>query len=159
NFEVTPILEPLKPFRNQLLVLSGVRGSWPAIHSGASTSFLTGTSHGGSTEIEVLASTSIDQLMAAEVGKSTQLAPLEVSTDNKGNAGQCSANLSCTYVNTISWRNATTPLPMENDPRAIFERLFGDSGTTDPEARSKRIRQNRSILDSVAGKVAALKQQ
>ncbi len=157
GFELTPILAPLAPFRDQLLVLSGLRSSWTYVHAGASASFLTGTARGGQNETDVLASTSIDQLLARELGKDTQLASLEVSMDKAANAGQCTAGLSCAYTQTISWRSPTIPLPMENNPRAVFERLFGDSGSAAPAARRARRQQKQSILDSVNDKLRHLK--
>ena len=157
GFELTPILTPLAPFRDQLLVLSGLRSSWTYVHAGASASFLTGTASGGRNETDVLASTSIDQLLARELGKETQLGSLEVSMDRAANAGQCTAGLSCAYTQTISWRSPTMPLPMENNPRAVFERLFGDSGSAEPDARRARRQQKQSILDSVNDKLAHLK--
>ena len=159
HFKLPPILEPLAPFRNQLLVLSGLQRSWRSSHPGASTSFLTATPGGINNETDILARTSLDQLLAREFGKSTQLASLELSLENKGNAGECSAGVSCVYTNTISWRTPTTPLPMEHNPRAVFERLFGDSGSTEPAARLARLRQNKSILDVVTEKLAALKRE
>jgi len=157
GFELTPILTPLAPFRDKLLVLSGLRSSWTYVHAGASASFLTGTASGGQNETDVLASTSIDQLLARELGKETQLGSLEVSMDKAANAGQCTAGLSCAYTQTISWRSPTMPLPMENNPRAVFERLFGDSGSAAPEARRARRLQKQSILDSVNDKLTRLK--
>ena len=91
GFELTPILAPLAPFRDKLLVLSGLRSSWTYVHAGASASFLTGTASGGQNETDVLASTSIDQLLARELGKETQLGSLEMSMDRAANAGQCTA--------------------------------------------------------------------
>ncbi len=157
DFELTPILQPLAPFRNQMLVLSGIRSSWNYIHAGASGSFLTGTTRGGKTEVEILADVSMDQLLARRFGKETQLGSLELSMDAPNNAGACTGNLSCAYTHTISWRSPTQPLPMEHNPRAVFEKLFGDSGSTDRAAREARLRQHRSILDSVTGKLADLK--
>ncbi len=157
GFGLTPILQPLEPFRDQLIVLSGLRSSWSYVHAGASGSFLTGTARGGRSETEILASTSIDQMLAREFGKQTQLGSLEVSMDKFASAGQCTAGLSCAYTQTISWRTPTMPLPMENNPRAVFERLFGDSGSAAPAARLARIHQSKSILDSVTGKLARLK--
>ena len=157
GFELTPILTPLAPFRDRLLGLSGLRSSWTYVHAGASASFLTGTASGGRNETDVLASTSIDQLLARELGKETQLGSLEVSMDRAANAGQCTAGLSCAYTQTISWRSPTLPLPMENNPRAVFERLFGDSGSAAPEARRARRVQKQSILDSVNDKLGHLK--
>jgi hypothetical protein len=156
-FELTPILEPLAPYRNQMLVLSGIKSSWNYIHAGASGSFLTGTPRGGRTEIEIFADVSIDQLLARHFASETQVASLEMSMDAPANAGACTGNLSCVYTHTLSWRSATQPLPMEWNPRAVFERLFGDSGSTDPKAREARLRQHKSILDSVTDKLASLK--
>jgi hypothetical protein len=158
-FELTPILEPLAAFRNQMLVLSGLNASWNYIHAGASGSFLTGTKRGGKTEIEIIADVSMDQLLAREFGKDTQVASLELSMDAPANAGACTGILSCAYTHTISWRSPTQPLPMEYNPRAVFERLFGDSGSTERAARDARLRQHKSILDSVTEKLADLKRE
>ena len=132
----------------------GSESSWIYVHAGASGSFLTGTRRGGTSETDVVADTSIDQMLASELGGSTPLASLELSIDKEANAGQCTSGLSCAYTQTISWRTPTTPLPMENNPRAVFERLFGDSGSTDPAVRRARMQEKRSILDSVLGKLA-----
>src|SRR5215470_12510929 len=156
-FELSPILEPLAPFREQMLVLSGIKANWNYIHAGASGSFLTGTTRGGRTEIEIIADVSIDQLLARHFAKETQVASLELSMDAPANAGACTGNLSCVYTHTLSWRGPTQPLPMEWNPRAVFERLFGDSGSTDRAAREARLRQHKSILDSVNEKLASLK--
>jgi hypothetical protein len=159
TFELSPILEPLAPFRNQLLVFSGLRASWNYVHAGASTSFLSGVAQGGRRETEILAGTSIDQMLAKEFGKSTQLASLELSMEHEANAGQCTRGLSCAYTQTIAWRTPTMPLPMEHNPRAVFERLFGDSGSADRTARLARMRQSKSILDSVTETLAGLRRE
>ena len=156
-FELSPILEPLAPYKNQMLVLSGIKANWNYIHAGASGSFLTGTVRGGKTEIEIIADVSIDQLLARHFANETQIGSLELSMDAPANAGACTGNLSCVYTHTLSWRSPTQPLPMEWNPRAVFERLFGDSGSTDKAAREARLRQHKSMLDSVAGKLASLK--
>jgi hypothetical protein len=156
-FELSPILEPLAPYRDQMLVLSGIKASWNYIHAGASGSFLTGTARGGKTEVEIIADVSMDQLLARHFAKETQVASLELSMDVPANAGACTGNLSCAYTHTLSWRSPTQPLPMEWNPRAVFERLFGDSGSTDHAAREARLRQHKSLLDSVAEKLASLK--
>ncbi len=159
SFELSPILEPLAPFRNKLLVLSGLNSSWNYIHAGASGSFLTGTTRGGRNEVEVIADVSMDQLLARKFANETQVASLELSMDGPANAGACTGILSCAYTHTISWRSPTQPLPMEYNPRAVFERLFGDSGTTERTAREIRLHQNKSILDSVSQKLTALKKE
>jgi hypothetical protein len=156
-FELSPVLEPLAPFRDQMLVLSGIKASWNYIHAGASGSFLTGTPRGGKTEIEIFADVSMDQLLARHFARDTQVASLELSMDAPANAGACTGNLSCVYTHTLSWRSATQPLPMEWNPRAVFERLFGDSGSTDAKAREARMQQHKSMLDSVSEKLASLK--
>src|SRR5262245_60881449 len=159
NFELTPILEPLGPYRDQMLVFSGLRASWNYIHAGASGCFLTGTPRGGKTEIEIIADDSIDQMLARHFAAETQLASFELSMDMPANAGACTGVLSCAYTHTLSWRNATQPLPMEWNPRSVFERLFGDSGTTDPKLREVRLQQHKSILDSVTEKISRLKKE
>ncbi len=159
DFEMTPILEPLAPYRDQMTVFSGLRASWNYIHAGASGCFLTGTPRGGKTEIEIIADVSIDQLMARHFAKETQLGSLELSMDQPANAGACTGVLSCAYTHTISWRSSTQPLPMEWNPRSVFEKLFGDSGTTDPKLREARLQQHKSILDSVNEKIARLKKE
>ena len=157
DFELSPILEPLAPFKNQMLVLSGINASWNYIHAGASGSFLTGTTRGGRNEVEILADVSMDQLLARHFANETQVASLELSMDAPANAGACTGILSCAYTHTISWRNATQPLPMEYNPRAVFERLFGDSGSTGRAAREARLQQQKSLLDSVNEKLAKLR--
>ncbi len=159
SFELSPILEPLAPFKNQMLVLSGIDASWNDIHSGASGSFLTGCLEGGRNNTETLADVSVDQLLAREFGKQTQVASLEIAMDKPANAGVCSGTLNCVYTHTVSWRTPTQPLPMESNPRAVFEKLFGDTGSTDREARELRLRQQRSILDSVMEKLTGLKRE
>ena len=156
-FELSPILQPLAPFRNQMLVLSGIHANWVAIHAGASGAFLTGTARGGKTEIEIFADTSMDQLLARHYASETQIASLEMAMDPPANAGACTGNLSCVYTHTLSWRSPTQPLPMEWNPRAVFEKLFGDTGSTDRAAREARLRQHKSILDSVNEKLASLR--
>ncbi len=159
DFELSPILEPLAPYRDQMLVLSGIKSSWNYIHAGASGSFLTGTVRGGRTETEIIADVSIDQLLARHFSRETQIASLELAMDAPANAGACTGILSCAYTHTLSWRSPTQPLPMEYNPRAVFERLFGDSGSTERGAREARMRQHKSILDSVTEKLSYLKRE
>jgi hypothetical protein len=159
RFELTPVLEPLAPYKNQLTVLSGLKANWNYIHAGASGSFLTATPKGGRTEIEIIAEVSMDQLLARHFARETQVASLELSMDVPANAGACTGILSCVYTHTLSWKSATQPLPMEWNPRAVFERLFGDSGTTEKGARESRLKQHKSILDSVTAKLASLQRE
>jgi len=157
--ELAPIMEPLAPYKDQMLVFSGIKASWNYIHAGASGSFLTGTPRGGKNEIEIIADVSIDQMLGQHFAKETQLQTLEICMDLPANAGACTGNLSCAYLDTLCWRSPTQPLPMDWNPRTVFEKLFGDSGTTDRVAREKRLQQHKSILDSVTGKLASLKQE
>ena len=155
-FELTPILQPLVPFRDRLVVLSGLNGAkGGGSHAGASTRFLTGVTSKAS-EYDLHASVSLDQLVAKELGQHTQLASLELALDSRDVSGSCDVGYACAYTNTIAWRGPTTPLPMESNPRAVFERMFGDSGTTDSRTRLARIQTDRSILDSVTQTVADL---
>ena len=156
-FELSPVLEPLAPFRDQVLVLSGLKANWNYIHAGASGSFLTGTTRGGRNEVEIVADVSMDQLLARQFAKETQVASLELAIDPPANAGACTGNLSCVYTHTLSWRSPTQPLPVEYNPRAVFEKLFGDAGSTERAAREARLRQHKSILDSVNDKLARLR--
>jgi hypothetical protein len=156
DFEFTTILKPLEPFRDRLLVVSGLNGPpSTGAHAGASTRFLTGVAAKPS-DSELVAGVSMDQFAARELGRETQLASLELALEGRDFAGSCDIGYSCGYTNTIAWKGDTTPLPMENNPRIVFERLFGDGGTTDSAARLARIKTNRSILDSVSEKTDAL---
>jgi hypothetical protein len=159
NFELGPIMAPLAPFKDKMIALSGIKANWNYIHAGASGSFLTGTAKGGTNEIEIIADVSMDQLLARHFGKETQIGSLEMSMDAPANAGACTGQLSCVYTHTLSWKSPTQPLPMEWNPRAVFEKLFGDTGTTDRSAREQRLRQHKSILDSVNEKLTSLKRE
>jgi hypothetical protein len=127
-------------------------------HARASTRFLTDVPPKLTQSSELQAGTSMDQFAAQVLGQETQLKSLELGLDSRDWAGSCDVGFSCAYTNTISWKNPTTPLPVENDPRGVFERLFGDGGTTDPAARLARIRDDRSVLDVVTGQIRRLQQ-
>jgi Protein of unknown function (DUF1552) len=154
GFALTPILEPLVQFRNRMLVLSGLdQNQSKALatevggdHPRACTAWLTGAHAKMTSGADLHAGISVDQIAAREFGKYTQLASLEVGLESAEVVGACESAYGCAYYNTISWRNETTPLPMENRPRAIFERLFGDAGNTGAKARLVY----RSVLDAVA---------
>ena len=159
-YEMTPILEPLAPFRNQLLVLTGLsnkpaeirKGESTGPHARAGATFLTGIHMKPGAELGI----SVDQLAANELGKHTQLSSLELTLESGETGAGADGADSEAYLNTISWRGPATPLPMENNPRAVFERLFGESDSNDPAERLRRMRKDRSILDSVAEDVARL---
>jgi hypothetical protein len=99
---------------------------------------------------------SIDQLVARQLGRETQLGSLELALDKNDVFGSCDIGFSCQYTSTIAWRDANTPLPMETNPRLVFERLFGDIGTTDPAVRLQRLRKDQSLLDAVSDRVSEL---
>ena len=143
-FEFTPILEPLVTFRDQMLVLSGLNSTPPGdvcggTHSRAATRFLTDEQPRDPEQWAEREPVSIDQIAARELGKYTPLSSLELGLEGANFAGSCdSGGFSCAFSYTISWRNATTPLPMEHNPRAVFERLFGDSENTASEGQRAR---------------------
>jgi hypothetical protein len=159
--ELTPIMQPLAPFHDRLLAISGMNA--PSLtasspHSRSSTDFLTGTPPGKAPGGGGMTSISIDQMIAKSFGEQTQLPSLELGLDNIDGAGLCDAN-PCIMGNAISWHTATLPLPPENNPRMVFERLFGDVGSTETAARLAHMRQDRSILDFVTAESADLRQQ
>jgi hypothetical protein len=165
-FELSPILTPLKPFRDQMLIVTGLDHT-PAAqlpgepgggHGRIGGAFLTGV-HAKPTEgADFEAGTSIDQIAATELGRETQLTSLELGLGSTDFAGACDAGFSCAYTSTLCWRTPTTPLPMESNPRAVFERLFGDGDTTDAAVRRERMRKDRSLLDAVVERIADLQQ-
>jgi hypothetical protein len=156
NLNLTPILQPLADFKDRLLVLSGLDSQQAAglgfeiagDHPRACTAWLTGTHAKMTAGADLKAGVSVDQIAAKEFGNETQLSSLEVSLESADVVGSCEAAYSCAYFNTISWRDEATPLPMENRPRALFERLFGAAGT-DPKVRQVLRREDSSILDAI----------
>ena len=157
GFEITRILQPMEAFHDRMIVVSGLNGvtSNGGVHASAATRFLTGVRPARS-ENNLRADVSIDQLIARELGQQTQLASLELALEPGDVSGSCDIGFSCVYTSTLAWRDATTPLPMEHNPRAVFERMFGDTGTTDPDVRLTRLRKDQSILDSLSERVAEL---
>ena len=159
-FELTPILSPLAKFRDQMFVLSGLDcvpmpGRPGGAHAKASTRFLTDVSPPTS-ETWLDAGISMDQILANETGKYTQLPSLELGIESSETSGACDQGFACPYTTAISWKSQSTPLPTQNDPRVVFERLFGDSGSTDPKFRLARLRQQRSVLDSVTEEITQI---
>jgi hypothetical protein len=160
-YEFTPSLAALEPFRDRLTILTGLNSITPPGyshgHPGASTRFLTDVPPKptrGSADIH--AGISMDQILAKEFGRNTQFGSLELGLESSESAGTCFVGFSCAYTTTISWAGPTTPLPTEYDPRAVFERLFGDSSTTDATVLHARMREDSSILDSVTQELTRL---
>ena len=149
--QLPPILQTLQPHKEQILMLGGTTqaASDKILRSGAharsSGPFLSCIPFRGS-EATVVAATTMDQLLAKEFGKETQLGSLELGIESAAILGACDG-VSCALTNSISWSSPTTVLPVDNDPRSVFERLFGLSGSTDQETRMNRIQRDRSILD------------
>ncbi len=150
DFEFTPIMKPLEPFRLRLTAITNLSGppDGGSGHVGAAASWLSGTSAKKTEAEDVRLGTTLDQLLARRHGRDVRLPSLELSTEDiSGLIGSCDYGFSCTYLNTICWSTPTTPLPMEVNPRVVFERLFGDaSSKTD---RVAQLRADRSILDSI----------
>jgi len=163
DFEITPTMKALEPFRDQMVVLTGLAqvqgralGDGAGDHAREGATWLTGV-HPKKTEgVGIHAGISADQIAARELGKNTQLASLELGLEGPSLAGGCDSGYSCAYTNTVSWRSATTPLPVEVNPRTVFERLFGDGESTDAAARMAMLKEQRSILDYVSGSIDRL---
>jgi hypothetical protein len=160
--ELPPTLQSLNELKDRVLLMGGladepanlVKGGGD--HARSAGTFLTGVPFKFTSGADVFGSVSMDQIAAREMEKETQLASLELGIESNAMLGACDGGSSCAYTNTIAWRNPTTPLPIENDPRAVFERLFGTSGSTDLTARLDRIKRDRSILDFVGTEAASL---
>ena len=156
------ILRPLEAFRDRAVVVAGL-DSKEAIsidagqHPRAQSSWLSGCRAFKTNGPDIRLGVSLDQIIAREFEKETQLGSLELTLDPTDLAGNCAYGFSCAYNNTIAWRTPTTPLPMENNPRNVFERLFGVSDTTDPSVRQRELGLKASIFDSVLEQVGGLR--
>jgi hypothetical protein len=160
NWEFTPILKPLEPFKNQLVVVKNLTRSHPGSqvgdHAVSVGGYLTGVWPKRTEAEDVYANTTIDQVVAKQIGQDAPLPSLEVATEDfTGYVGACSPGFSCAYLNTIAWSSPTTPLPMEINPRTVFERLFGQAGTA--ASRATHSRQQKSILDSITAEATDLR--
>ena len=162
--ELPPTMRSLTAFKDHVLLCGGlddeaanlVKGGGD--HSRSAGTFLTCVPYKLTAGADVYAATSMDQIAARELGKETELTSLELGIESNAMLGSCDGGASCAYTNTVAWRTPTTPLPIENNPRAVFERLFGASGTTDPKARLARMRRDQSLLDAVNGELKYLGQ-
>ncbi len=157
GFDFSPVLKPLEPFRERVNIVSGLankNADNAGVHSLGPPTWLSGVRPAEKTG-DIRAGTTIDQIAAARIGQQTQFPSLELATEDHSNLiGACDGGYSCTYINTLSWRTPVTPLPMEINPRNVFERLFGDGGTV--EQRRARVEQDRSILDAITEQAKAL---
>jgi hypothetical protein len=156
DMQLSTILAPLEPWRDRLTVISGLaqkvaeandEDGATGDHTKATASWLTGVRCKRTEGADIENGTSVDQIAAAVLGRETPLPSLELSIDLSVLSGQCDSSYSCVYLNTLSWSSPTSPLPTENNPRLVFERLFGSGGTS--AQRAALARQNRSILDYV----------
>ena len=164
GFAFSKTLAPVEPFRDDLLVLTGLAhrngealGDGPGDHARAGASWLTGVHPKKTRGADIRNGMSVDQMLAGTIGRDTPLPSLELGLQDVRMAGGCDSGYSCAYSNTISWSSPTTPLPYENNPSRVFTRLFGDGDTTDPAVRAVRARQNRSLLDFVREDAARLR--
>ncbi len=154
---LSPILQTIAPFKEQMLVVSMLDSEGAVArpedgggaHSRVQPTWLTGVHIKKTDGPGFRAGTSMDQLAAQQVGEATQLPSLELALESVDLVGACEFGYTCAYTGTLAWRTPTAPLPMEVNPRNVFERLFGDADSTDPKARLARMARNRSILDGV----------
>ena len=165
DFKLSPTLAALQPFRDQLIVVTGLAsdeaealGDGGGDHSRASGTYLTGV-HVKKTDSAVENGISMDQIAAKAFERDTQLSSLQLTVDDNSLMGSCDLGYSCAYSSTLSWLTPTLPLMAENNPRVVFERLFGSSDSTDARVRASRLRQDRSLLDSVTDRVKQLQRK
>ena len=164
GFELSPILKPLEPFRNQMLVFSGLdnfpatdQGDTGGQHPRAAPAFMSCV-HPKQTEgADVEAGTTIDQMIAERISRDSKLSSLEVAVDRNDVVGACDHGYACAYMNSMSWKTPTMPLPAETNPRFVFERLFGSGDTA--EERLVRTEEDRSILDGLSQEISKLSRQ
>jgi hypothetical protein len=154
GFEMSAILKPLEAYRDHMTVVSNLCTPRDG-HAVTVAAWLTGALAKQTIAEDVYANTSIDQIIASTIAGETVFPSLEIATEDfTGYIGGCDTQFACAYMNTITWKTPTTPLPMEINPRVVFERLFGQPGTS--AQRLERLRRNRSILDSVVDDVSDL---
>ena len=165
DFEMSTILSPLKAYRDRMVVISGLDHNQAEAgedgasgdHTRGTSSWLTGVYPKRTEGADIRNGISADQIAAGVIGKDSRLPSLEMSIDLSFLSGQCENSYSCAYLNTLAWTSPTTPLPTENNPRVVFERLFGDGGTR--EQRAEQIRRHQSIIDSVLGEFNRLQKR
>jgi hypothetical protein len=164
TFEFPFIMQPLAPFRDRVVILSGLHAKSAEPPAGVTGSdhfvaaaFLCATKPKKTTGADVHADTTIDQIIAQKIGQETLLPSLQLAVEDPGASSSCGEGYSCAYTNSISWSSPNKNLPMELNPQVVFERLFGDG--SDPEQRAARRRQQRSVLDMVVHSLARLQKE
>jgi hypothetical protein len=155
NFEFSPILKSLEPYREHVDIVSGLHhhaADTSAVHSLSPTTWLSGVRPKPTQGVDAFAGVTADQIAALKIGQDTPLPSIEIATeDQSGLIGSCDRDYGCIYMNTLSWRTPTTPMPMEINPRKVFERMFGQGGT--PAERLARTAEDRSILDAITQQI------
>ena len=164
DYKITRILSPLKDYREQMIVVSGLSNNGlvspnegGGVHTRAHGGWLSGVLPKRTEGADIEAGKTVDQFAADVLGKDTSLRSLELTTESNFTVGNCENGYSCTYQNSTSWRSPTTPLYHERDPRVVFQRLFGDGGSV--EARLAQMKADRSILDSVTDSINQLERK
>src|SRR5215213_2256516 len=155
--ELSPILKPLKPVKDQVTVITNTRlqNAYPGTHDTSNSAFLSAASSKHTESSDYFCGTTVDQIAASQMGRETQLASLQLAMDLNPLAGVCNNGYACVYQNCLSWSSPTTPLPSEAHPRIVFERLFGEGGNA--AARRAALKSRASLLDSFSGDIARLK--
>lgn len=157
DLELSPTLKSLEPFRNVTTVITNLKraGTVVEMHAGASSGWLSGAIPKRTEGEDFGVGETIDQVLAKRIGQDSPFPSLEFATEDfTGYVGGCAPGYSCAYMNTISWATATTPLPMEINPRTAFERLFGDGGSE--EQRKRSAQEDSSILDAITAEARSL---
>jgi hypothetical protein len=159
DFEFSPILKPLEPFRDQVTVVSGLHhrsaeslGDGNGDHTRSTGTWLTGTHIKRTEGSDLRAGISADQVIAAKVSRDTALPSLELAILPNSVTGGCDTGYSCAYGTTLAWASPSTPLPTQSSPRLVFEQLFGDGGPASQQ--HARLRAKNSILDSATEEMA-----
>lgn len=155
--QLTPILSPFEPVKNQISVLSHLelKNAWPGTHATSNASFLSAARARRTESNDYYLGTTVDQIAASQLGKDTPIPSLELSMDLIAAVGQCDNGYACVYQNCLSWSSPTTPLPPEANPRVVFEQLFGEGGSA--ADRKSALRRRASLLDSVNDEFTRLK--
>jgi len=154
--ELSPTLQSLRPFVDQLTVLSNMelKNAYPGTHATSNAAFLSAAKAKWTESTDYYLGTTVDQIAAKHLGDQTLLPSLELSMDLIQMVGQCDNGYACVYQNNLSWSSPTSPLPAEAHPRVVFERLFGDGGS--PADRRAALRRRASLLDWVRDDISRL---